>query len=235
MRWSSYSHATVSAYFQVVTVHFRLFRMIWDDRNTSRDPLSSATVVSSFPGYNFFRSTVVPLCLISNLSVILLVYLVVSLAGYTVYGNSLVNTLIPSIQVSFFFFPITFFKVQWISTTVNVLITAHVLPAILIFFCPLAHQVEEWTNCSHGILHWKKTIIISLAELGFQRFFARSFVLLLCVFTALSLPNFGVVMDLVRIQISFENYAGGRIYNFSHNNGSSEYFLAFSFFRCLAE
>ncbi|EYB93038.1 hypothetical protein Y032_0187g1131 [Ancylostoma ceylanicum] len=35
-------------------------------------------------------------------------------------------------------------QVKWISQFVNLMVTVHVLPTIIIMFSPLAQQVEEW-------------------------------------------------------------------------------------------
>nr|CDJ98161.1 Amino acid transporter domain containing protein [Haemonchus contortus] len=69
---------------------------------------------------------------------ILIVYIVLSTTGYSVYGDSMRNTVIPSLQTS------------WLSQLVNVMITVHVLPTVVIVFSPLAQQVEEWTNVPQG-------------------------------------------------------------------------------------
>ncbi|KIH56516.1 hypothetical protein ANCDUO_13305 [Ancylostoma duodenale] len=104
--------------------------------------------------------------------VILIVYLVVSITGYSVYGASMRNTVIPSLQIT------------WLSQLVNLMITVHVLPTIIIVFCPLAQQVEEWTG-------------VPSRHFGFRRFATRSLLLFGCIFTAESIPHFGVFLDLV--------------------------------------
>ncbi|EYB93039.1 hypothetical protein Y032_0187g1132 [Ancylostoma ceylanicum] len=103
---------------------------------------------------------------------ILIVYLVVSITGYSVYGASMRNTVIPSLQIT------------WLSQLVNLMITVHVLPTIIIVFCPLAQQVEEWTG-------------VPSRHFGFRRFATRSLLLFGCIFTAESIPHFGVFLDLV--------------------------------------
>ncbi|KHJ88598.1 transmembrane amino acid transporter protein [Oesophagostomum dentatum] len=103
---------------------------------------------------------------------ILIFYLIVAVTGYEVYGNSMKNTIIPSLQIT------------WLSQLVNLMITVHVLPTIVIVFSPLAQQVEEWTG-------------VPSRHFGVRRFIIRSLLLLGCIFTAESIPHFGVFLDLV--------------------------------------
>ncbi|VDL71754.1 unnamed protein product [Nippostrongylus brasiliensis] len=98
---------------------------------------------------------------------IVIVYLIVSITGYEVYGNSMRNTVIPSLQIS------------WLSQLVNVMITVHVLPTVVIVFSPLAQQVEDWSG-------------VPSRHFGLQRFAIRSLILFGIIFTAESIPHFGV-------------------------------------------
>ncbi|CAI5448550.1 unnamed protein product [Caenorhabditis angaria] len=98
-------------------------------------------------------------------------YLPVSLSGYFVYGSSLTDTIIPSLQ-----------NIA-IQTTVNLLITLHVALALTIVFNPLNQEFEELLNLSH--------------DFGWQRVFSRASMMLSVVFVAASIPNFGVLLDLV--------------------------------------
>ncbi|KAK6731625.1 hypothetical protein RB195_007848 [Necator americanus] len=100
------------------------------------------------------------------------VYLIVSVTAYTVYGASMRNTVIPSLQIT------------WLSQLVNLMITVHVLPTIIIVFSPLAQQVEEWAG-------------VPSRHFGIHRFAIRSLLLLGCIFTAESIPHFAVFLDLV--------------------------------------
>uniref|UniRef100_A0A1I7XE62 Aa_trans domain-containing protein n=1 Tax=Heterorhabditis bacteriophora TaxID=37862 RepID=A0A1I7XE62_HETBA len=102
---------------------------------------------------------------------ILCVYLIVSITAFTVYGNSMADTVIPSLQIN------------WLSQTVNIMITLHVLPTIVIVFSPLAQQFEEWVSVPQ--------------HFGWKRIVTRSLILFACVFTAESVPHFGVFLDLV--------------------------------------
>ncbi|VDO19795.1 unnamed protein product [Heligmosomoides polygyrus] len=98
---------------------------------------------------------------------ILVVYLTVSITGYSVYGGSMRNTVIPSLQIS------------WLSQLVNVMITVHVLPTVVIVFSPLAQQVEEWAG-------------VPQRHFSARRFAIRSLILFGIVFTAESVPHFSV-------------------------------------------
>ncbi|KAK6013464.1 transmembrane amino acid transporter protein [Ostertagia ostertagi] len=100
---------------------------------------------------------------------ILIVYIIVSSTGYSVYGDSMRNTVIPSLQIG------------WLSQLVNVMITVHVLPTVVIVFSPLAQQVEEWTN-------------VPQRHFSMRRFAIRSVMLFGIVFTAESIPHFGVLV-----------------------------------------
>ncbi|CAI2351813.1 unnamed protein product [Caenorhabditis sp. 36 PRJEB53466] len=103
--------------------------------------------------------------------VVFIFYLPVSMSGYFVYGSSLTDSIIPSIQ-----------NIN-IQTTVNLLITLHVALALTIIFNPLNQEFEECLNLSHNF--------------GWQRIFSRAFVMVSVVFVAESIPNFGVLLDLV--------------------------------------
>ncbi|CAJ0602894.1 unnamed protein product [Cylicocyclus nassatus] len=107
------------------------------------------------------------------LSYILLfvLYAPVSLEGYAVYGNSLTDSIISSIQTSS------------LRLTINALITAHVLFSILIIINPLHQAVEEQFKVKH--------------EFSMGRFVVRTVLFFATVIAASLLPNFGVFLDLV--------------------------------------
>ncbi|KAJ1373333.1 hypothetical protein KIN20_035709 [Parelaphostrongylus tenuis] len=104
--------------------------------------------------------------------VILIIYVSVAVAGYMVYGASMRNTMIPSVQI------------EWISQLINIMVTLHVLPTVVIVFSPLAQQVEQWTG-------------VPSRHFGMRRFVIRSLIFAGIVFTAESIPHFGVFLDLV--------------------------------------
>ncbi|CAD6184430.1 unnamed protein product [Caenorhabditis auriculariae] len=102
---------------------------------------------------------------------ITIVYVAVSTTGLLVYGNSMVDTVIPSIQL------------KWISQTINVMITLHIFPTIVIVFSPLSQQVEEWFRAPN--------------EFGVKRFLIRTLLLGCSTFLSLSVLKLGVFLDLV--------------------------------------
>ncbi|PAV73887.1 hypothetical protein WR25_16071 [Diploscapter pachys] len=115
--------------------------------------------------YHFNRSVIYSYLLITFF------YFLIPVVGFEAYGNSMVDTIIPSIQTT------------WISQSVNILITLHVMPTVIIVFSPLSQQVEEWTRVPQNF--------------GIRRVIVRSALLGASLFVALSLPNFGIFLDLV--------------------------------------
>lgn len=65
------------------------------------------------------------------ITVIVAMYLPVSIIGYEVYGDALRDSVIPAVQT------------KWIQQTANVLITLHVLLTLTIIFNPLTQDLEE--------------------------------------------------------------------------------------------
>jgi vesicular inhibitory amino acid transporter len=103
--------------------------------------------------------------------IIFIMYLPVSIFGYITYGGSLRESVIPSIQ-SFY-----------IQQFVNVLVTMHVILALTIIFNPLNQEWEELLKVPH--------------EMGIGRVAARTIMMVFVVFVAETVPNFGVLLDLV--------------------------------------
>jgi vesicular inhibitory amino acid transporter len=103
--------------------------------------------------------------------IIFCMYLPVSVIGYVTYGDSLRDSIIPSIQ--------DFYMQQ----AVNFLITMHVILALTIVFNPLNQELEEFLNVPH--------------DFGFQRVLARTGMMCAVVLVAETVPNFGVLLDLV--------------------------------------
>lgn len=115
--------------------------------------------------YHFKRSVY------SAFLIIFCMYLPVSLFGYVVYGDSLRDSVIPSLQD------------MLIQQSVNILITLHVILALTIVFNPLNQEFEEMLNVPQ--------------HFGWQRFLARSSMMAAVVLVAETVPNFGVLLDLV--------------------------------------
>ncbi|PAV81197.1 hypothetical protein WR25_14555 [Diploscapter pachys] len=104
-------------------------------------------------------------------TIIAVMYIPVSLTGYYVYGDALTDSVIPSLQNPF------------IQSAVNILITLHVVLALIIVFNPLNQEIEEFFKLSH--------------DFGPSRIISRSIIMAVVAFTAASVPNFGVLLDLV--------------------------------------
>ena len=115
--------------------------------------------------YNFKKSVYMAFL------IIFCMYLPVSVSGYQVYGDSLRDSVIPSLQD------------MAIQQSVNILITLHVILALTIVFNPLNQELEELLNIPH--------------HFGWQRFTARTAMMAAVVVVAETVPNFGVLLDLV--------------------------------------
>ncbi|VDL72677.1 unnamed protein product [Nippostrongylus brasiliensis] len=103
--------------------------------------------------------------------VLFLLYGPISIAGYAVYGTSISDSIVSSIQTPF------------LRVMISILITLHVLFSILIIINPLHQGVEEHVGVKH--------------EFGPGRFIVRTLVLFSTTLVASLLPNFGVFLDLV--------------------------------------
>uniref|UniRef100_A0A915CSL2 Amino acid transporter transmembrane domain-containing protein n=1 Tax=Ditylenchus dipsaci TaxID=166011 RepID=A0A915CSL2_9BILA len=103
--------------------------------------------------------------------IVLCMYLPVSIMGYLTYGDSLRDSIIPSLQE---------FTIQ---QAVNILITLHVVLALTIVFNPLNQEWEELLNVPQ--------------DMGVKRVLARSAMMVAVVVVAETVPNFGVLLDLV--------------------------------------
>ncbi|GMT06610.1 hypothetical protein PENTCL1PPCAC_28784, partial [Pristionchus entomophagus] len=102
---------------------------------------------------------------------IAIMYLPVSLVCALVYGSSLGDVVIFSIQD------------PYIQQAINMLITLHVFLALTIVFNPINQDLEQ---------------ICNVPELfTFKRILVRGSVLIAVVFVALTVPNFGPLLDLV--------------------------------------
>jgi vesicular inhibitory amino acid transporter len=100
-----------------------------------------------------------------------MMYMPVSVLGYITYGDSLQDSIIPSLQII------------WMQQSVNILITLHVVLALTIIFNPLNQELEDMFNVPH--------------HFGYQRVLTRSAMMAATVFVAETVPHFGVLLDLV--------------------------------------
>uniref|UniRef100_A0A7E4ZWT3 Aa_trans domain-containing protein n=2 Tax=Panagrellus redivivus TaxID=6233 RepID=A0A7E4ZWT3_PANRE len=130
--------------------------------------------------------------------IIFLMYLPVSVIGYIVYGDSLRDSVIPSLQE------------MYIQQAVNALITMHVILALTIVFNPLNQELEDVLNVPQ--------------DFGWKRFVARSAMMAAVVVVAETIPNFGVLLDLVGgSTITLMALVFPVIFNFYTTAGSTKY------------
>uniref|UniRef100_A0A8R1DRT2 Aa_trans domain-containing protein n=1 Tax=Caenorhabditis japonica TaxID=281687 RepID=A0A8R1DRT2_CAEJA len=98
-------------------------------------------------------------------------YIPVCIMGYLVYGDSLRDSVIPSIQT------------VWIQQVINILITIHCILTLTIVFNPLMQEVEDLFKVPQ--------------KFGIQRVLVRTGIMIAVVFVAESVPTFGPLLDLV--------------------------------------
>nr|CAD2177553.1 unnamed protein product [Meloidogyne enterolobii] len=98
-------------------------------------------------------------------------YIPLSYFGYFVYGDSLQESIISSIQTSI------------LQQLANLLIALHCILTITIVINPLNQEVEHFIDIPHHFC-WQRVII-------------RTFVMLAVVFIALTVPSFGPILNLM--------------------------------------
>lgn len=98
-------------------------------------------------------------------------YIPVCIMGFLVYGDSLRDSIIPSIQT------------VWIQQAINILITIHCILTLTIVFNPLMQEVED-------LFHVPQ-------KFGIKRVLVRTGIMIAVVFVAESVPTFGPLLDLV--------------------------------------
>ncbi|CAJ0964115.1 unnamed protein product, partial [Mesorhabditis belari] len=103
--------------------------------------------------------------------VIILMYVPVSVFAFLTYGNSLSDDASKSIQS------------EWIRHGVTLLITLHVTAALVIVIAPVSHSFEKLCNVPNRFCA--------------RRLIVRSLLWAAVLFMALSVPKFGVFLDLV--------------------------------------
>ncbi|EYC19081.1 hypothetical protein Y032_0025g1161 [Ancylostoma ceylanicum] len=102
---------------------------------------------------------------------IVLYYMIIAVGGNLIYGATVGDAIIPSVQL------------QWVQQAVNLMIALHVITTIVIVFSPMTQQIEDLLRIPH--------------HFGWQRFLVRSLLFWTIIFVALSLPNFGPLLDLI--------------------------------------
>ncbi|XP_054154772.1 uncharacterized protein LOC128953311 [Oppia nitens] len=103
--------------------------------------------------------------------VMFLFYLPVSIAGYYVYGQLVTDNILQSLSKG------------WPKQTASVLFTVHLLMAAVMLLNPVAQEFEHWLNIPQNFTY--------------KRLITRSVLMLSVVFTGLSVPKFGKIMDLL--------------------------------------
>lgn len=101
----------------------------------------------------------------------LIFYLPVAIGGYLVFAKHTSENIIDDM------------KDGWIKTTIIVLITGHVLTAFTIILNPVFQACEQLFNAP--------------PRFSFKRFFIRTIVLILVLFIAQSIPNFGPILSFI--------------------------------------
>lgn len=82
------------------------------------------------------------------------------------------------------------------------MITLHVLLSILIIANPLSQGAEQLFHVKHGNRELLSRIFfLFILEFGIGRVIVRSSVYWAAIFTAATIPNFGIFLDLVRQRI----------------------------------
>ena len=141
-------------------------------------------------------------------------YLVVSIIAYIVYGDSVQDSVILSIQT------------VWVQQAINIVIAVHVFLSITIMINPINQQAEEKLNVPHGAnlltftfnnsispsfincyFQWRYTTSVQnncrnsffSSEFGWRRVLTRCGTILAVVIVAETFPRFGVVLDLVSL------------------------------------
>ncbi|VDM57812.1 unnamed protein product [Angiostrongylus costaricensis] len=103
-------------------------------------------------------------------SIMAVMYGPVCIMGYLTYHDAIRDSIIPSIQT------------VWIQQACNILITVHCILTLTIVFNPLNQELEDLFRCPHHFC-WQRVLI-------------RSGTMLVVVFVAETVPNFGPLLDL---------------------------------------
>ncbi|RAL42812.1 hypothetical protein DM860_009319 [Cuscuta australis] len=102
-------------------------------------------------------------------AVVLLCYFPVAIVGYWVYGNSVEDNILVSLQ-----------KPAWLIAAANMFVVIHVIGSYQVFAMPLFDTVEGWLVRS---MHFKPTTLL--------RFLTRTTYVALTMFVACTFPFFG--------------------------------------------
>ncbi|CAD5217338.1 unnamed protein product [Bursaphelenchus xylophilus] len=137
------------------------------------------TVVFTFGGHSTFptiqhdmtRPSQFTKSSITAFITICIFYAPVVIVAYLSYGDSLRDSVIPSIQT------------EWIQQAVNMMIAAHCILTLTLMINPLNQETEEFFNVPH--------------HFGVKRITVRAAMMCAIVFMAETVPNFGPVLNLM--------------------------------------
>uniref|UniRef100_A0A1I7XEF2 Aa_trans domain-containing protein n=1 Tax=Heterorhabditis bacteriophora TaxID=37862 RepID=A0A1I7XEF2_HETBA len=113
-----------------------------------------------------------------RIKMVVVLYMPLSVFGYTVYGASLDSSVIYSIQTSA------------LQLGANLMIAVHCIMTLVIVINPLNQEVEHY-------LKLIQVVIIEFIGFGTGRVLTRTTVLLIVLFVGLTVPDFSPVMNLV--------------------------------------
>ncbi|CAD6199085.1 unnamed protein product [Caenorhabditis auriculariae] len=102
---------------------------------------------------------------------VVFLYMPLSVFAYVVYGTSMYDSVIYSIQT------------QWLQLAANLMIAIHCIMTLVIVINPLNQELEHYLKISHSF--------------GPGRVITRTVVMILVLFVGLTVPDFGPVMNLV--------------------------------------
>nr|XP_039264190.1 amino acid transporter AVT1C-like [Styela clava] len=129
---------------------------------------SFGVIVYAFGGASCFPTIQVDM---KNPKVVIFLYFPAGAAGYFVFGNDMKPNVLSALSPG------------WISYTINILITSHLLMAFVIISNPVTQEIEGFLNIPEKFT-WKRVM-------------TRTIYMLAVLFVALSIPHFNVILSLV--------------------------------------
>ncbi|XP_054154352.1 uncharacterized protein LOC128952915 [Oppia nitens] len=141
--------------------------------------LGFGTIVFAFGGAAAFPTfqndmkdrTKFPIAVVVGFIILIILYLPVSIAGFTVFGSSVSSDILNSVSIG------------GLRTTITLLFAIHLFLAFLIILNPVAQEFEDLV----GIPQY----------FTYKRCITRTVLMALVCFTALSVPQFGKILSLI--------------------------------------